>query len=83
MSDASQRQDDQEAPRFYNVREAARILRISPMTLYRAIEENAFPAIRVRNRLAVPAKAIDDMEDAALAKRSAVDAADWAPATGR
>lgn len=83
MSDVSQRQDDQEAPRFYNVPEAARILRISPMTLYRAIEENAFPAIRVRNRLAVPAKAIDDMEAAALTKRSAVDAADWTHAAGR
>jgi hypothetical protein len=53
------------------------------MTLYRAIDENAFPAIRVRNRLTVPAKAIDDMEEAALETRSVVNAADWVATTSR
>jgi excisionase family DNA binding protein len=83
MSDASQHQDDRESPRFYNVHEAARILRMSPMTLYRAIDQNSFPAVRVRNRLSVPAKAIDEMEAAALGTRSVVDAADWMKTTGR
>lgn len=64
-------------PRFYSVRQAARILDMSPVTLYRAIREGGFPAVRVRGRVSVPAKAIDVMEDAALAQRTVVDAADW------
>lgn len=74
---------DHESPRFLSVQEAARILRLSPMTLYRAIEANAFPAIRVRNRIAVPARAIDEMEAAAVDTRSVVDAASWTATMGR
>jgi hypothetical protein len=33
-------------PAFYTVREAARILRVDPATLYRAIRDDAFPADR-------------------------------------
>ena len=83
MSDATQRQNDQEQPRFYNVHQAARILGVSPMTMYRAINDGTFPAIRVRNRFAVPAKAIDDMEEAALETRSVVNAADWVATASR
>jgi excisionase family DNA binding protein len=77
MSDASRRRDDPEPERFYKVPEAARLLRVSTMTLYRAINEGKFPAIRVRNRLAVPAKAIDEMEASALMTQSVVDTIDW------
>ena len=45
-------------PAFYTVREAARILRVNPTTLYRAIREDAFPAVRVRTRYVVPAAAL-------------------------
>lgn len=83
MIDVSQSQDDRESPRFYSVHRAARILGVSPMTVYRAINEGAFPAIRVRNRFAVPAKAIDEMEAAALEKRSVVNSADWMDTAGR
>lgn len=83
MSEVSQRQDGQEPPRFYSVHRTAHILGVSPMTVYRAINEGTFPAIRVRNRFAVPAKAIDDMEAAALKARSVVDTADWTDTTGR
>lgn len=44
---------------FYTVREAARILRVDPSTLYRAIREDGFPAIRIRTRYVVPAAALD------------------------
>jgi excisionase family DNA binding protein len=64
-------------PRFYSVAEAAPLLRMSAMTLYRAISAAQFPAVRIRGRLLVPAKAIKAMEDAAVAEWTVVDAAGW------
>jgi len=46
---------------FYTVREAAEILRVNPMTLYRSIGEDAFPAVRIRGRYIVPAAALDKL----------------------
>jgi excisionase family DNA binding protein len=77
MSDALQHQDGKEPPRFYSVDQTAQILGISKMTVYRAIHDGSFPAIRVRGRFAVPAKAIDDMEASAIKTRSVVETADW------
>jgi excisionase family DNA binding protein len=57
---------------FYTVAEAARILRVSPMTLYRSIAESEFPALRIRNRLIIPAAFVDDMAAAAVKSRSTV-----------
>jgi excisionase family DNA binding protein len=65
-------------PRFYSVAEAALMFGISPMTLYRAISDGQFPAVRIRGRLIVPAKAVEAMSDAALAEQGVVDAAGWA-----
>ncbi|MGH3570815.1 MAG: helix-turn-helix domain-containing protein, partial [Pseudonocardiaceae bacterium] len=33
-----------ESPAFYTVPEAARVLRVTPATIYRAIRDDAFPA---------------------------------------
>lgn len=63
---------------FYNVRETARMLGMSAMTLYRAIEAGEFPAVRIRGRLIIPARAIDEMVAAAL-RDGQVDAADFVP----
>ncbi|WP_025616845.1 helix-turn-helix domain-containing protein [Salinispora cortesiana] len=63
--------------RFYDVAEAAELLRLSEPTLYRAIRAGEFPAIRVRGRLVIPARAIDDMETSALAN-GLVDARTYA-----
>lgn len=52
-------QSESAGPAFYTVREAARILRVGPSTLYRAIREGDFPAIRLRARYVVPAAALD------------------------
>jgi excisionase family DNA binding protein len=52
--------------RFYTVAEAADLLRLSAPTLYREIRAGRFPAIRVRGRYVIPAKAVDAMEEAAL-----------------
>jgi len=65
------------APRFYNVAEAAKLVRTSKVTLYRAIREGGFPAMRIRGRLVVPARAIEAMIDVAIAEQSVVDAAGW------
>lgn len=68
-----------EAPRFYSVAQAARMFGMSPMTLYRAIAAGEFPAVRIRGRLIVPAKAIEAMADAAVADQTVVDAVGWMP----
>ena len=49
------------------------------MTLYRAISAGEFPAVRIRGRLIVPAKALEVMADSAIAEQTVVDASAWAP----
>ena len=56
---------------------------MSAMTLYRAIEDGEFPAVRIRGRLIIPAKAIDDMVAAAVRDGTQVDAADFVPKDGQ
>jgi excisionase family DNA binding protein len=53
------------AARFYSVAEVAQMLGTSTMTVYRAIKDGDFPAVRIRGRLIVPAKAVEAMVDAA------------------
>lgn len=48
-------------PVFFTVREAAQLLRVGQATLYRAIREGAFPAVRVRSRYVVPAVVLDKL----------------------
>ena len=68
------------APRFYSVAQAAAMLGMSTMTLYRAIKADAFPALRIRGRVVVPAKAIDAMIDLAIAEQTVVDTSTWVAA---
>ena len=51
---------------WLSVAEAAEALGLSEMTLYRAIRAGQFPAVRVRNRLIVPRRALDELTEAAL-----------------
>ena len=67
-----------EPPAFYSVAATARLLGMSEMTLYRAIGAGEFPAVRIRGRIIVPARAIEAMADAALLSSGLVEAADWA-----
>ena len=67
--------EDVGQPTFYTVREAARIMRCHPRTLYRAIRENAFPAVRVRTRYVVPAAAVDRLAAEAADLGGCVDVA--------
>lgn len=66
-----------QSPRFYTVSQVAALIGVSPMTIYREIDAGQFPAVRIRGRLIVPAKAVDAMEDAALTEQSVVAAADF------
>ncbi|GAA1335420.1 hypothetical protein GCM10009660_14800 [Catellatospora bangladeshensis] len=63
------------SPTFYTVREAARLMRIAPSTLYRAIREDAFPAVCVRTRYVVPAQAVEEMVRRAVDSGGVVDVA--------
>ncbi|GAA2987486.1 helix-turn-helix domain-containing protein [Actinokineospora diospyrosa] len=60
-------------PTFYTVREAAAILRVDPATLYRAIREDSFPAVKVRTRYVVPSRALDALIDQAQKTGGLVD----------
>lgn len=60
-------------PRFYDVREVARMLKMSRMTVYRAIGSGELRAVRIRGRWLVPAKVIKAMEDAAIAEQTVDD----------
>lgn len=77
MSDAFEQSDEHRTPRFYSVDEAAEILKVSKMTLYRSINDGTFPAIQIRGRKVIPAKAIDEMEANATDTPSVKDTSDW------
>lgn len=46
-------------PTFYDVAEVADMLKMSRMTVYRAINSGELRAVRVRGRILVPAKVIE------------------------
>jgi excisionase family DNA binding protein len=68
---------DASAPRFLTVGQAAKVPGVSAMTIYRAVDEGGFPAIRTRGRISVPAKALDAMEEVAVSEMRAVDASEF------
>lgn len=71
-----------ETPAFYTVSQAARLLGTAEMTLYRAIRDGEFPAVRIRGRIIVPVAAIERMVNDALETGAMVDAADYVPKRG-
>jgi excisionase family DNA binding protein len=64
-----------ESPAFYTVPEAARVLRVTPGTIYRAIRDDAFPAVRIRTRYVIPASAVDRLAAEAAESGGCVDVA--------
>jgi len=68
-------------PIFYTVTEAASLLRMNRATLYRAIREDGFPAVRVRSRYVIPAVAVERLAADAVESGGCVDVA--AIAAGR
>lgn len=72
---ADQSQGSANRPTFYTVAEAASLLRVDPATVYRAIREDAFPAVKVRSRYIVPASAVEQMATEATETGGCVDVA--------
>lgn len=60
---------------FFTVREAAEIMRVSTSTLYAAIREEAFPAVRIRGRYVIPSKAVAMLIDRATETGTVIDPA--------
>lgn len=67
--------DTTSTPLFYTVREAAKVLRVDSATIYRAIREDAFPAVKIRTRYIVPAKAIEALVSGATETGGVLDVA--------
>ncbi|HEY1823304.1 MAG TPA: helix-turn-helix domain-containing protein [Trebonia sp.] len=76
---ATLRHRDAQLRTFYSVGQAADLLGMSAMTLRRAINDGQFPAIRIRGRIIVPAKAIDELTERALEVSGLFDAAELVP----
>jgi excisionase family DNA binding protein len=72
---------DDPAPTFYTVPEAARILRVDPATIYRAIRADEFPAVRIRARYVIPADAVRRLAGEAARTGARVDVAQLAGRT--
>ena len=62
--------------RWYSVAEVARMFGMAPMTLYRAIHAGEFPAVKIRGRYVIPARALDELERAAVDTSGVVTSAD-------
>jgi excisionase family DNA binding protein len=67
------------AQKFLSVPQVARLLGTSKMTIYRAIAAGEFPAVRIRGRLIIPARALDAMAEAAVAEQTVIDSSFWVP----
>lgn len=63
---------------FFSVPDAARMLGISEATLYRAVADGQFPAVRIRDRVIIPAKALEAMTDSAIQGVAASDVSGFA-----
>jgi len=61
------------APLFHTVAETAELLRVDTATVYRAIRDDAFPAVRIRGRYVIPVKAIEQLVEAATEGGGCVD----------
>lgn len=66
-----------ERPRFYSVAQVADMFGMSEMTVYRAIRDGEFPAVKIRGRLIVPAKVIDEMTNAVIAGQGIANSPNW------
>lgn len=79
MSIVTRRRERLPERQYYDVAEVAAIIGISKPSLYRIINEGGFPAVRIRGRVFVPRRAIEEMTESAVAGQTVVDAADWVP----
>jgi Helix-turn-helix domain len=57
--------------------EAAAMIGVSYNTLWRAVRDNQFPGVKIRDRILVPLKALDMLFDTATTTGELIDAAAW------
>jgi excisionase family DNA binding protein len=62
---------------WLNVAEMAEVMGVSEMTLYRAIANGEFPAVRIGRRLFIPARLLDQLAEAAISTGRVVTAAEF------
>ena len=48
-------------PTFYDVAEVAEMLKMSRMTVYRAVRSGELRSVRIRGRILIPAKVIEEL----------------------
>jgi len=77
MSASNQAEEHSVGRQWLTIREFAAVAGISSMTIYRLIEADEFPAVRIGRRLFVPARLLDDLGNAAVARGRVVTATDW------
>ena len=65
-------------PAFYTVAETARLLRVDTATIYRALRDDAFPAIRLRTRYLIPVAALEQLIAQVSESGGCVDVAEMA-----
>jgi len=53
-------------PRFYSAAEAAALLGTSTVTIYRAVKAGELTGVRIRGRVIVPAKVIEELANPTL-----------------
>jgi excisionase family DNA binding protein len=85
MSLLAARDDQAEAdrgPSMYSVGEFARALGVGEMTVYRAIHSGRLPAIKFGGRYVIPAKALEQLIEAAMSSGGLVDVAERVSAQG-
>ena len=64
-------------PAFYNVSEAAAIMRIDESTLYRHLRNGRFPGVKIGGRYVVPHVALERLIERVLADGRCLDIAEW------
>ncbi|MCQ6249246.1 MULTISPECIES: helix-turn-helix domain-containing protein [Streptomyces violaceusniger group] len=68
------------SPLAVSVKEAAGMIGVSYMTLWRAIREGEFPGVKIRDRILVPVQAVQMLFAAAVESGELVDSAEWTAA---
>lgn len=65
------------APTFYNVAEAAELLRLDQSTMYRHLRSGRFPAVKIGGRYIVPRIVVERLIEDVLAAGICLDLAEW------
>ncbi|WP_072481782.1 helix-turn-helix domain-containing protein [Amycolatopsis australiensis] len=64
-------------PAFYNVAEAATLLRLDQSTMYRHLRKGQFPGVKIGARYVVPRAVVDKLINDVLTVGRCIDVAEW------